>query len=214
MLSVPPFPSSSSTSYWESGYARKFFAPTLVFGTDCDVWKVVLDRIDKLKQVNSIASDWREFADGGDQDNLCLEHDVFLIRHQSMYLACALSKLLDEAATAAKWTWQRCIEHAIKLMNDIGIETYSHWRPMARWHRQLAYSPNKTFMKSPAPKCGLPPFLVENPDAMNTFKAYGVSILKELSVEKMHSYVLDTLIPLTMSKVEQSVQDIREFDDD
>ena len=104
MLSVPSFPSSSSSSYWESGDARTFFAPKLVLGTDCHVWKVVLDRIDKLKRVSSIASDWREFADGGDQDNLCSEHDVFLIRHRSMYLACALSKFLDKAATAAKWT--------------------------------------------------------------------------------------------------------------
>jgi hypothetical protein len=219
MLSVPPFPpssssSSSSSSYWVSGDARKLFAPKLVFGTDCDVWKVILDQIDKLERVNSIASDWREFVDGGDRDNLCLEHDVFLIQHRSMYLACALRKLLDKAATAARWTWQRCIEHAIKLMNDIGIETYSHWRPLARWHRQLAYSPNETFMKSPAPKCGLPPFFVENPNALNAFKAYGVSILKEVSVEKMHSYVLKTLIPLMMSKVEQGVQDIWESDDE
>ncbi|KAI2493895.1 hypothetical protein MHU86_20622 [Fragilaria crotonensis] len=213
ILSVPSFPSPSS-SYWESGDARKLFAPKLVFGTDCDVRKVVLDRIDKLERVNSVASEWREFVDGGDQDDLCSEHDVFLIRHRSMYLACALRKFLDEAATAARWTWQLCIEHAIKLMNDIGIETYSHWRPLARWHRRLAYSPNETFMKSPAPKCGLPPFFVENPDAMNAFKAYGVSILKELSVEKMHSYVLDTLIPIMMSKVEQGVQDIRECDDE
>jgi hypothetical protein len=69
-------------------------------------------------------------------------------------------------------------------------------------------------MKSPAPKCGLPPFFVENPDAMNAFKAYRVNILKELSVKKMHSYVLDTLIPLMMSEVERGVQDIREGDDD
>ena len=48
-------------------------------GTDCDVHKVVLDQIDKLELVNSTASEWREFVDGGDQDNLCLKHDILLI---------------------------------------------------------------------------------------------------------------------------------------
>ena len=81
-------------------------------------------------------------------------------------------------------------------MNDIGIETYSHWRSLARWHRQLAYSPNNAFIKSPAPKSRLPSFFIENPDAMNDFKKFGLSILKELSVERMHMYLLDTLIPI------------------
>jgi hypothetical protein len=60
----------------------------------------------------------------------------------------------------------------------------------------LAYSPNDAFIKSPAPKSRLPSFFIENPDAMNDFKKFGLSILKELSVERMHMYLLDTLIPI------------------
>jgi hypothetical protein len=88
-------------------------------------------------------------------------------------------------------------------MNDIGIETYSHWRSLARWHRRLAYSPNDAFIKSPAPKSRLPSFFIENPDAMNDFKKFGLSILKELSVERMHTYVLDSLIPIMTARVER-----------
>ncbi len=36
------------------------------------------------------------------------------------------------------WKEQNALKHAIQLMNDIGIETYSHWWPLARWHQQLA----------------------------------------------------------------------------
>ena len=46
--------------------------------------------------VNSIAADWRTLVDGGDQDDLCSEHDIFMIRHRSMYLACALQKFVDQ----------------------------------------------------------------------------------------------------------------------
>jgi hypothetical protein len=178
------------------------------------VRSIVLDRIEKLEKVNCFAADWRELVDGGDQDDLCSEHKIFLVRHRSMYLACALRKFVTEVTDNARWTWQQCIEHAIMLMNDIGIETYSHWRPLARWHRRLAYSPKGVFIKSPVPKSRLPPFFIENPDAMNAFKQHGVSILKELSVERMHTYVLETLIPIMRARVERGLQEIESCDDD
>jgi hypothetical protein len=39
---------------------------------------------------------------------------------------------------------------------------------------------------------------------VNAFKKYGVSILKELSVvERMHTYVLETLITIMTARVER-----------
>jgi hypothetical protein len=76
MLTVPP----CLLSYWELGDARKLFTPKLVYGTDCDVWKVFLDRIEKLDRVNSNAHEWRELVDGGDpDDDVCSKHDIFLL---------------------------------------------------------------------------------------------------------------------------------------
>ena len=100
-------PSPQLSSYWESGDSRKLFAPKLYYGTDCDVRKAVMDRIEKLEMVNSIAADWRTLVDGGDQEDLCSEHDIFMIRHRSMYLACALRKFVDEASKTSRWTWQQ-----------------------------------------------------------------------------------------------------------
>jgi hypothetical protein len=92
-------------------------------------------------------------------------------------------------------------------MNDIGVESYSHWRPRAKWPRRLVYSPKGTFINAPARQNCLPPFFIENLDAMVTFKKHGTSILKELSVERLHTYVLGTLIPMMMAKVEQGIKD-------
>ena len=171
---------------------------------DCDVRKVVLDRVEKLESINRYAAEWRTLVDGGDPDDLCSEHDIFLLRHRSLYLACALRKFVTEATGdgSRRWTWQLCLEHAIQSMNDIGIETYSNWRTLARWHRQMTYNPKEAFIKSPVPKSRMPPFFIENPDAMDAFKKYGVSNLKDLSVEMMHTYVLETLIPIMMARVE------------
>ncbi|KAI2513790.1 hypothetical protein MHU86_573 [Fragilaria crotonensis] len=78
----------------------------------------------------------------------------------------------------------------------------------------IGIQPKDAFIKSPAPKSRLPPFFLENPDAMNAFKKYGVSILKELSVERMHTYVLETLIPIMRARVERGLQEIESCDDD
>ena len=210
-LSPLPLP-SAVYSYWESGESRKLFAPKALHGMDCDVRKIVLDRIEKLESVNRYAAEWRELVDGGDPDDLCSEHDIFLIRHRSLYLACALRKFVNEATEQSRrWTWQLCLEHAIQSMNDIGIETYSNWRTLARWHRRMAYNPKEVFIKSPVPKSQMPPFFIENPDAMDAFKKYGVSNLKDLSVEKMHSYVLETLIPMIMARVNNERNKIEEL---
>ena len=71
-----------------------------------------------------------------------------------------------------------------------------------------------TFIKAPEPKNRLPPLSIENPDVMNTFAKYGVIILKEVSIERMHSYVLDTLIHALMSKVEHGIQEHGEEEGD
>ena len=97
--------------------------------------KIVLDRIEKLEKVNCVAADWRALVDGCNHDDLCSKQDIFLIRHWSMYLACALQKFVDEVTDKSRWTWQQCIEYSVASMNDIGLETYTHWRPLVRWLR-------------------------------------------------------------------------------
>ena len=64
---------------------------------DCDVQKIVHDQIAKLERVNHFAAEWRILVvDGGDRDDLCSEHVIFLMRHRSMYLACTLGKFVNE----------------------------------------------------------------------------------------------------------------------
>ena len=54
----------------------------------------------------------------------------------------------------------------------------------------------------------MPPFFREHPNAMDAIKRYGVVYLKELSIELMHSYLHDSLIPATMKSLGQA------FDED
>jgi hypothetical protein len=80
-------------------------------------------------------------------------------------------------------------------MHDIGLEAILNWRTLALWHGRMARNVKDAFGKAPAPKNRLPQFFSENPDAQEAFKTFGVQNLKELSVELMHEYVLDELVP-------------------
>jgi hypothetical protein len=193
--------------YWDSGEARRLFAPKHKYGSNCDVKTVIMKRIELLENVNQKPSYWRSVVEGGDPENTCTAHDIFLIRHRSLYLACALRKFVEEVARKSRWTWKLSIQHAIATMNDMGLETYSNWETLRRWHHRLVMSRQDGFMMAPAKKTRLPPFFLDNPDAMDAFKKFGVANLKDLSVEKMHEYLHEVLVPNMIKKLRSDDED-------
>ena len=154
-------------NYWESGEARRLFAPKELFGEHCDVKQIVLDRIEHLEKVNQEADAWQTVVEDADKDNTMTEHDIFILRLRSLYLAVAIKKYIDRVAIhpAKRWNWEQCIKHSIGALNDIGIEFYSCWRTLQRWHRRLVLSKQNTFAKPRAKTKALPRFFCDNPDA-------------------------------------------------
>ncbi len=84
------------SNYWDSREARRLFAPKHKYGINCDIKTVVIKRIELLENVNQKPSYWRSVVEDGDPENTCTAHDIFLIRHHSLYLACALRKFVEE----------------------------------------------------------------------------------------------------------------------
>ena len=55
---------SSCGGWWNSGDARKLFAPCkLLYEADCNVKAIVLERIEILESVNCLAANWMNVAD-------------------------------------------------------------------------------------------------------------------------------------------------------
>ena len=79
-------------NYWESGEARRLFVPKELFGENSDVKQIVLDRIEHLERVNQEADAWRTVIEDADKDNTMTEHDIFILRLRSLYLAVAIKK--------------------------------------------------------------------------------------------------------------------------
>jgi hypothetical protein len=184
--------------YWYSGDARYMFAPPKLYGEMCDVKALVLERIELLESVNRQADTWCKVVEGGNQDNTCTEHDVWLLRHRCMYIGTALKTFVSMAKPTSKWTWQQCLEDSIQKMNDLSVECYTHWRNLQRWHRKFVVRKG-TFGKAPAKNTCRPQFFLENPDAQEAFKQHGIKCLKDLRVELMHEYVHDTMVPAMMN---------------
>jgi hypothetical protein len=66
------------------------------------------------------------------------------------------------------------------------------------------------FGKAPPVKTLIPRFFSENADAQEAFKTFGVQHLKELSVELMHDYVLNKLVPQLITKLEINTEALDE----
>jgi hypothetical protein len=74
-------------SYWDSGDARKLFAPRGKYGDKVAVLPIVMARIELLESVNQFSSYWRLVLDGGDPNKTCTEHDVHAIQLRCLCLA-------------------------------------------------------------------------------------------------------------------------------
>ena len=116
-----------------------------------------MERIETFECENRAASNWLELCgwlvdtSTGDQQSLKYypETDViFSLRFRSMYLAIALKQFVLNVTGNMKtqWTWKRCLQFAINAMNDVGVDFYSSFSTLARWHRKFAL--NRFFFKT------------------------------------------------------------------
>ena len=207
--------SSSPPSWWESGDARKIFAPCAVKYDSMECLRsIVLDRIELLESVNRNGKNWTNVVEPGSWSvETCpySESDIHTLRLRSMYIALALRQFVCHVTGDMKtqWTWKKCLVFAIECMNDVGIEYYTNFRTLARWHRKLAKH-RHFFCLTPEAKLLIPPFFRDNPDALEAFKKHGVAHIQDLCVELMYNFVHQDLLPKLLSKAAMNGL----FDDD
>jgi hypothetical protein len=197
-----------SSGWWQSDDARKLFAPCEeLYGNGRDVKAIVIERSEILESVNGGPANWKSVFDSRyatvrTASQQYSESDVFSLRYRSLYLALALKQFVLHVTDNLKtqWTWTRCLRQAIATLNDVGIEYYSSFETLARWHRKFAC--NRYFFNkaSDGRKAACPPFFADNPDAMEALKKHGVANIKDLRVEMMLEYVHQELIPKLILK--------------
>ena len=175
------------SSWWESGDARKPFAPcTIKYDINECVKEIVIERIELLESVHGNGKNWTEVVEPWTWNvDTCpySESDVFTLQLKRMYLVSVLRQFVlnvtDNLTTQR--TWKSCLLFGIEAMNDVGSEYYSNYRTLARWHRKLAKH-QLYFCKTPEAKTRIPPFICNNHDAMDAFKRYGVANIQDQRV--------------------------------
>ena len=95
-------------------------------------------------------------------------------------------------------TWHECCESACSLLNPLGVEQTVNFRRVA--HYNLLYRQKEIF-PNPRPEIGigkkpLPPLLTSYPEAIDLINKWCVNNLVGLTLDKVHCYIHDKLLPL------------------
>ncbi|KAI2491823.1 hypothetical protein MHU86_22729 [Fragilaria crotonensis] len=180
--------------YWNSQDASNLFGIKLELPAQDDVRKGLMLRIKLLQSVSQDQNGWRNVIEGRDPDNICSGYDIFAIRGRSMTLCLAYQIAIVNMNV---WTWEECCTEACQQLNRLGMEQATHHRTIQDWNNEFrtcgSFShPNHSV------RCGkrpMPPLFIKYPMAMDDIIAFGVKNLTTLTVEVVHSFCHDQLIP-------------------
>ena len=96
-----------------------------------------------------------------------------------------------------KWTWQQCCTEACQQLNQLGLVQATHRRTVQDWN--VEFRKRGTFLHpNHIVRCGkrpLPLLFLKYPKAEEKITAFGLSNLTVLTVELVHSFCLEKLIP-------------------
>jgi hypothetical protein len=95
------------------------------------------------------------------------------------------------------WTWKECCNEACQQLNRLGMEQATHHCTVRDWNNEFRTQGNFSHPNHSV-RCGkhpMPPLFVKYPKAMDDIIAFGVKNLTVLTVEVVHSFCHDQLIP-------------------
>jgi hypothetical protein len=98
--------------------------------------------------VNKTREGWQDIIDKHEKDNLCLAHDIFIIRQRCSILCLASNMNALEEMNAVRWVGDCCAQ-ACKDNNRMGIEaaatyeeTVAGWNILLRGNHEHFPLPN------------------------------------------------------------------------
>jgi hypothetical protein len=209
----------SEMYYWKSPEAAKLFLgidrslkrfKKTTDGEDTfnslDIEQTITDRIRVLKSVQQEVDGWKKIVYTHDVHDACSPTDVFILRQKSLFLSRAYEVALDKMPFA---TWNECCQQAIDELSVFGFILATNSRTIATWNqsfRKVALFPHP----NPIVASGLS---VENqvfayfPEAKTKLVAFARENLATLSVDSLHAYIIDELIPFVVSRTAEDDDD-------
>ena len=167
-----------------------------------DIEQTVADRIRVLKSVQQEVDGWKKIVYTHDCHDACSPSDVFKLRQKSLFLCRAYQLALDKMPFD---TWNDCCQQAIDELSVFGFTLATNSRTIATWNqsfRKLALFPHP----NPLVASGLAvenPVFASFPEAKSKLIAFARENLETLSVDSLHVFVNDELIPYPLSYIKK-----------
>ncbi len=137
------------TSFWMSPEAVALFKP------DESVLQAIDNQILLLEEANKSEFGYVGLVENIKEINLkdASGYQVLAIRQKSMILILALTHVKENMG---QWTWKKCCEESVNVLNKAGIKQAKHFQTVTEWYRQFRVKGKFTMVIAKNP---LPPFL-------------------------------------------------------
>jgi hypothetical protein len=187
--------------YFDSPEAKKLFLGDKTSAKS--VRDVLENRIAKLQRVNRYGEGWREVVEQHDKDNLCTEHNIYVVRQRCQVLCLAYLYALqhvDRHDNQKKFVWNVCCSKVSRAVHPLGIEvtsrTIQNWNILFRANREK-FRVTAAISKS---KSRLPDLLEYFEDIKDEWVSYCIEKLADLTHQLAQTYMNDVLIPKLREK--------------
>ena len=171
-----------------------------------DIEHIMSDRIKVFKSVQKEVDGWKKIVFTHDVKDACSPTDVFILRQKSLFLCRAYEVALDKMPFA---TWNDCCQQAINELSVYGFTLATSSRTIATWNlsfRKSAMFPHP----NPLVASGIAvesPIFTTFPEAKGKLVDFARENLDTLSVDSLHAFVTDDLLPFVISRASDDEDD-------
>ncbi|KAI2506316.1 hypothetical protein MHU86_8147 [Fragilaria crotonensis] len=190
------FAGGSGTSY------EQFSANITNAGGGSSVLDILEGHIVVLQSVSKTPNGWRNVVPGRDEENVCSQSEIFVVRSRSIILCLAYQTATRHMNS---WTWAQCCSEACRQLNELGVVQATKPRSVQDWNVEFRrctsfLHPNHIV------RCGrrpIPRLFMKYPDAKDQITAFGLGNLTVLTVELVQAFCIEELFPQTVRPVVQ-----------
>ena len=198
-------------SYWESPEAFKLFGlrneDRNYVSEEDSVLADVHERKEELTCDFGTAIGWKNVLEDLDTDDICSQHDVFVVQNKCRYVAVALSHAMKDMPNR---TWKQCCKDAINTLSNVGVDYIKNPETVRLWHQEFRNGSNKYNNPAKHRRDGRPPLprlLYYNQDLKEALQSFCKSNLNELSAEMLLSYLHSTALPALLDHRRKELED-------
>ena len=173
------------------GSFEQFSANVTNAGGGYSVFDILEGHIMVLQSVSKTPNGWRNVVIGRDEENLCSQSEIFVVRSRSIILCLAYKTAIQHMNS---WTWMQCCSEACRQLNELGVVQATKPRSIQDWN--VEFRKSTTFLHpNHIVRCGqrpIPRLFMKYPDAKDQITAFGLGNLTVLTVELVRALHLRT----------------------